>query len=179
MLNWLKVLSLIFLLVAPAILLSSPVATTRAQGENEQTFTGVIPALNFNYTAITVTSASLVGYATKTNSPVQTAFMTSEQLSSFSLAFENGVDNIGNSVYNQTGTENYNAILEVPGTYYFVVANPTQVTASISALYIIDPDINLANSTTNVGLTIEMQPGAGLEPSASRGDPGVDPPRST
>ncbi|MDA4135911.1 MAG: thermopsin family protease [Thaumarchaeota archaeon] len=159
MLNRLKVFSLILLLVAPAILLSTPVAIARAQSENEQTFTGLVPALNFNYTAITVTSPSLVGYATKTDSPVQTAFMTPEQLSSFGLAFENGIDDIGNSVYNQTGTENYNAILEVPGTYYLVVANPTQVTTSINALYIVDPDINLENSTTNVGVTITMEPG--------------------
>ncbi len=145
---------LMLLLVAPAILVAAPLATARAQGETEQKFSGITPADSFNYTAISVSSASIVGYATETSLSVETAFMTGAQLQLFSQTGD-----ITNSVYYQTGTESYDALLEVPGTYYLVVYNPNGEATDLSALYIVNPDINLRNSTTSVGETIEMTPG--------------------
>jgi thermopsin len=149
----LKVFVLLFLIVAPAVLLAAPIAQIRAQGQTEQRFSGVTPPDSYNYTQITVASTSIVGYATKSDIQVETAFMTYAQLQSFSLTGD-----ISNSIFYDTGTENYDALLEPAGQYYLVVYNPNTQTANLNALYIVNPDINLSNSTTSVGLTIVMQP---------------------
>lgn len=153
MLVRLKVLALLFLMVTPAVLLSAPITHAMAQGQNEQQFAGVTPPGSYNYTQITLSSTSIVGYATRTDIQVETAFMTYDQLQAFSLTGD-----ISNSIFYDTGTENYDALLEPPGQYYLVVYNPNSQAANLKALYIVNPDINLRNSTTSVGLTIVMQP---------------------
>lgn len=134
MLVRLKVLALLFLMVTPAVLLSAPITHAMAQGQNEQQFAGVTPPGSYNYTQITLSSTSIVGYATRTDIQVETAFMTYDQLQAFSLTGD-----ISNSIFYDTGTENYDALLEPPGQYYLVVYNPNSQAANLKALYIVNP----------------------------------------
>jgi len=154
----LKTLLLICLLALPvaAVIQPVPVAHAQTSGQTEQQFQQNLYAAFYNYTMITVDNPAIVGYATKSNVSIDTAFMTPDQLTVF-----HQTGDISNSVFYENGQENYDALLEVPGTYYLVVYSPNAA-ASITGLYIINYNIDLRNSTTSVALTVTIQPGAQL-----------------
>jgi thermopsin len=142
----------VVLLVLPILALQSlPIA--HAQGETEYESQQLLPARYYNYTAITLQNTSIIGYATSSNVSIDTAFMTGQQLAAF-----NQTCDITDSVFYQTAEENYDALLETPGTYYLVVYTP-DANANISQIYIINQDIDLHNSTSEAGLFITIPPG--------------------
>ena len=155
MLRSLKTVALICLLVLPIAVVIQPLPAAHAQtpGETEQEFQQYLFANYFNYTAITVQSPAIIGYATNSNISIDTAFMTAPQLTAFQQTGD-----ISNSVFYQNGQENYDALLEVPGTYYLVFYSPI-APANLTGIYIVDQNIDLRNSSTSVALTITMQPG--------------------
>jgi thermopsin len=153
----LKTIALICLLVLPiaAVIQPLPAAHAQASSETELQFQQNLSAGFYNSTAITVQDPAIVGYATKSNVSIYTAFMTGDQLA----ALGQPGANIANSVFNQYGQGNYDALLEVPGTYYLVVYSPN-AEASVTGLYIVDYNIDLRNSSTSVALTVTIQPDA-------------------
>jgi thermopsin len=155
-LRGLKTVALVCLLVLPIAVMIQPLPAAHAQtqGETEQEFQQYLLAGYYNYTTIIVQSPAIIGYATNSNVSINTAFMTAAQLASLS---QPGAS-ISNSVFNQYGQENYNALLEVPGTYYLVVYAPN-APANITGIYIVNQNIDILNSSTSVALTITMQPG--------------------
>jgi thermopsin len=155
-LKGLKTLALVCLLLFPvaATIQALPAAHAQTQGETEQTFQQYLFAGNYAYETITVQNPSIVGYATNSNVSIDTAYMTSDQLNSFSNSGD-----ISNSVFYENGAQNYDALLEVPGTYYLVIYSPN-APANVTGIYIVNQNIDLLNSSTSVALTITIQPGA-------------------
>ena len=151
-----RALLVVCLIVIPVIAVSHPLPTAHAQNlsQAETKFQQYLYPGYFNYTQITVDSPAIIGYATDSNVSIDTAFMTPEQEGAFAQSGD-----ITNSVFYQTGQQNYNALLEVPGTYDLVMYAPDGA-ASISGLYIINSNINLQNSTTSVAETVTIQPGS-------------------
>ena len=156
MLRRLETAILIALMVVPLVMVAHPIQAATVQGESLHQFSNLLHYKSSNATAIKITSPTIIEYATESNVSISTAFMDQQQLAAFS---QNG--DISNSIFTQDGTLNYDALLELPGTYYLVAYNPTQgETANVSELYIIDSKVDLQNSTTNVGLFITIQPGS-------------------
>jgi thermopsin len=154
-LKGLRTFALVCLLLFPvaATIQALPAVHAQTQGETEQTFQQYLFAGNYAYETITVQNPSIVGYATNSNVSIDTAYMTSDQLTSFS-----STGDISNSVFYENGQQNYDALLEVPGTYYLVVYSP-DAPANITGIYIVNQNIDLQNSSTSVALTITIQPG--------------------
>ena len=152
----LRTVALICLLVLPAAagIQTLPAAHAQTQGETEQEIQQYLSAGYYNYTKITVQSPAIIGYATKSNVTIDTAFMTTDQLEALS---QPGAS-IANSIFYEAGQENYDALLEVPGTYYLVVYSPS-APANVTGIYIVNYNIDLRNSSTSVALTITIQPG--------------------
>jgi thermopsin len=152
----LAAVALICLLALPmaAMVYAPQQVRGQTQGVTEQQFQQYLFADHYNYTAITVQNPAIIGYATKSNVSVYTAFMTADQLAALSRPDPS----ITNAVFLQEGQENYNALLEVPGTYYIVVYSPS-APANATGTYIVNDDIDLRNSSTSVALTITLQPG--------------------
>jgi thermopsin len=148
-------LALVLLLALAIGTAAGPISAVHAQvqGETENSSHQYLKAGYYNYTAIAVQQNSIVAYATNSNVTIDTAFMTGQQLAVF-----NQTGDVGDSVIYQTGQKNYDALLEVPGTYYLVVYAPSAA-ANATQLYIVDSDVNLQNSSTTVGVTVQIQPG--------------------
>ena len=153
----LLVLGLLILMAMPLALPGGSVKDASAQPQTtQQEFNNLLPYNYYNATSITISSPAIIGYASRSNVTIYTAFMDQSQLNAL-----NSPSQIENAVFVQEGMANYDALLELPGTYYLVTYNPTQgETANVTALYIIDSNVDLRNSTTSVALTVNIQPGA-------------------
>jgi thermopsin len=133
--------------------------SARAQpspGQTQSSFTSTLSTDYYNYTSITVSNVSILAYASKSNVSIDTAVMTGQQLVAF-----NQTGDVNNSIYSQTGTVNYDALLATPGTYYLVVYSPS-APASINETYIIDSGVTVQNSTTYVGVFLTIPAGETL-----------------
>ncbi len=152
----LKAPILLVLIALPIVLVGQPITLVRAQSltqETQQQFTSTLPAGYYNATAITVTAPSIIGYATNSNVSIYTAFMDQQEFSIF-----RSTGDITNSIFYQGGPQLHDALLEGAGTYYLVeyaYAGPAEITG----LYIVNPNVDLRNSTTNVGGLVTIQPG--------------------
>jgi thermopsin len=152
----LKPALLLVLIALTVILVGQPVAPARGQSltpETEQQFTSTLPVGYYNATAITVAAPSIIGYATNSNVSIYTAFMDQQEFGIF-----RATGDITNSIFYQGGPKLYDALLEGAGTYYLVeyaYASP----AEIIGLYIVNPNVDLRNSTTSVGELVTIQPG--------------------
>ena len=144
---------LLVILLLPAFVAVQPPPGARAQSETQNEFVNVLPAGYFNATAIAVTAPSIVGYVTKGNVSLDTAFMDGQQVAAFSQTGD-----VTDSIFHQGGDGNYNALLAAPGTYYLVVYAPS-APANVTELYTVNANIDLRNSTTSVGELITIQPG--------------------
>jgi thermopsin len=154
----LKAVLLIMLILVPAFAVVQTLPVAKAQGqtqnETEDEFVNLLSTNHYNYTAISVTEPSIVGYATKSNVSIYTAFMDQQQLEAFTAPSD-----IANAIFYQGGLVSYDALLAAPGTYYLVIYSPS-APANVTELYTIDPNIDLHNATTNVGEFITIQPGS-------------------
>ncbi|MDA4123151.1 MAG: thermopsin family protease [Thaumarchaeota archaeon] len=151
----------ILILSSAFILPVARTAKAQTQSETEQEFVNQLPAGYFNATEVDVTAqgGAIVGYATEGNISVESAFMTQQQEAAFAQTGD-----ITNSIFWQQGAAdtngfgNYDALLAAPGIYYLVVYTPNDP-VNITELYIINPNIDLQNSTTNFGVFKMVQPG--------------------
>ena len=145
---------LIALMLMPILLVLQPLPAARAQDETEteSEFVNQLYAGYDNATEVSVTAPAILGYATKSNVSIYTAFMDQQQLEELTQPSD-----IANAIYAQSGEVNYDALLAAPGTYYLVVYSPS-APANITEVYIINPDISIRNSTTSVGEFITIQP---------------------
>ncbi len=147
---------MVVLLLLPVLMVSQPFSPARAQtgtGEYEQEYTNSLRAGYYNSTAITIQSPSIIGYATKSNVSIYTAFMDQQELDGFTQPSA-----IANSIFYQAGDGLYDAVLEGPGTYY-LVEYAYAGAANVTALYVVNPNVNLRNSTTSVGELVTIDPG--------------------
>jgi len=152
-----KTVAVALLLALSAVVAAGPLApAARAQplaGAAQSEFTNRLPPQHFNATLVAVSSLSIVGYATRSNASIYTAFMDQQQLDEFAR-----LGDVTDSIFYQSGTESYDALLEGPGTYYLVEFADSGA-ANVSALFTVNPDVDLRNSTTSVGDLVAIQPG--------------------
>ena len=135
--------SVLFLLLVSCVLVLPGQPDAYAQTE-QNTVSESLPATYYNATAVQVSSVSVLAYAAKSNVSVGTAVMSPAQFSAYKQQF-----NFKNSLYSETGTESYNALLATPGTYY-IVERTGGSPASVVLTYVLNSNIKLANSTTSV-----------------------------
>ncbi len=148
--------AVLLLLIAIPVLVGQPFAPVRAQSPSAETqnqFTSTLSTGQFNVTTIAVTSPSIIGYATNSNASIYTAFMDRQELSAFAASGD-----IRNSIVYQVGSQLYDALLEGSGTYY-LVEYAYAAPADITGLYIVNPNVDLRNSTTSVGELVTIYPG--------------------
>lgn len=148
--------AVVALLLVSALVAAHPYAPARGQtpsGEYRVEYTNTLKVGYYNATEITITSPSIIEYATRSNATIVTAFMDQQELNGFTTPTA-----VENSIFNQQGTDLYNALLEGPGAYY-LVEYARGAAANVTALYIVDSNVDVRDSTTSAGELVTIAPG--------------------